>query len=609
MSGRIATSRLGRLPEVTAIAAIGFLFVALGFAEASAGKTNGELLFWLGLVSLTAPIGYRLAGAGASRAERICLIIVLAVGLYLVKVAHSPIGFTFPDEFAQWRNVEDVLSTGHLFASNPLLPVTTFYPGLQSVTSAVSETAGIAPFFAGLLVLGSARLVLALALYLFLEISTSSPRIAGLAVFVYTANPNFVYFGAQAAYESLALPLAIFALYLVLRRQRAASGAGHAGLTVCAALVIGATVITHHLTSLALAAFLIGWTLVDRVRVPRTTKSVHPTGLAAFALVSAAAWSLFVASQTVRYLTPVLSGAITEFVRLLAGEGSGRVLFRFGTGAVAPAWEQLTAFAAVGLILLGIPLGILVVVRRKLSRPVVVTMALAALTYPGALGLRLTVAGAETSNRSSEFLFVAVAPLVGAALLWWLVSPRAPVRRLLPTVAAMEVIFIGGLILGWPSWARLPGPYLVGADSRSIEREGILAAQWARDHLGPDNRFVSDRTNRFLLGTYGGQRPVTGYADLVDAKSLIFRQRLTVDEQRIARQGQVRYVLIDRRLATALPQTGIYVERGELTVLGQHREPISPSRLAKYDGVPGISRIMDSGDIQIYDISGWTAEH
>jgi phosphatidylserine synthase len=43
------------------------------------------------------------------------------------------------------------------------------------------------------------------------------------------------------------------------------------------------------------------------------------------------------------------------------------------------------------------------------------TLALAALLYPVSLGMRLTLAGSETSQRASEFVFVGVAFLAAPA--------------------------------------------------------------------------------------------------------------------------------------------------------------------------------------------------
>ena len=58
-----------------------------------------EPLFWTGLLVLVMPFTARLASTAAPRRERVGLVVLLALALYLVKVVHSPYAFTFPDEF------------------------------------------------------------------------------------------------------------------------------------------------------------------------------------------------------------------------------------------------------------------------------------------------------------------------------------------------------------------------------------------------------------------------------------------------------------------------------------------------------------------------------
>jgi hypothetical protein len=67
------------------------------------------------------------------------------------------------------------------------------------------------------------------------------------------------------------------------------------------------------------------------------------------------------------------------------------------------------------------------------------------------------------------------------------------------------------------------------------------------------------------------------------------------------RQDDIRYLVIDRRLSTALPHVGTYVEYGEQDTF-RHTRPIDPAALAKYDGMPRVSRVLDSGDIAVYDV-------
>jgi hypothetical protein len=58
-------------------------------------------------------------------------------------------------------------------------------------------------------------------------------------------------------------------------------------------------------------------------------------------------------------------------------------------------------------------------------------------------------------------------------------------------------------------------------------------------------------------------------------------------------------IVADRRLSTQLPLNGYYFERGEPDAL-QHRAPLSPALLDKFDSTPFLKRIYDSGNIRIY---------
>jgi hypothetical protein len=238
--------------------------------------------------------------------------------------------------------------------------------------------------------------------------------------------------------------------------------------------------------------------------------------------------------------------------------------------------------------------------RRHRSSPLALGLAGAALAYPASLVSRLTQAGGEASSRSSEFLFLGVAftLAVGIVELWPPAWSSLPLLALRP--GALAIIFLGGVIVGNPPWGRLPGPYVVAADARSVEPQGITAAQWARATLGPDNRVLADRINGLLMASYGDQWPVTNSEGVYRAGPF-FSLELGPADRAVFQQGRVRYLVIDRRLTTALPLVGTYIEAGEPDSY-QHTTPLDPAALAKFDSLANVSRLFDSGDIQIYDV-------
>jgi hypothetical protein len=313
---------------------------------------------------------------------------------------------------------------------------------------------------------------------------------------------------------------------------------------------------------------------------------------------------VYAATLTAKYLFPQLGGSLTQLIQLIAGEAAGRELFRSPAGQVSPLWERVAGYAAVVLILLGLPFGLRQIWWRQRDSALALTLAAGALAYPVSLAMRLTERGAEASNRGAAFLFVAIAFVLAS---WVVEQPfsRRLGQKWLPAACAWSaIIFLGGVTVGWPPpWARMPGPYLPAADTRSIEREGVLAAEWSRAYLGPDNRLIADRTNRLLMGAYGEQRPVTGYADKVKISRVFLAPELGPAERQILRAGRVRYVVVDRRLSDGLPSAGVYFERGEIEG-DRHTAPIDPAALAKFDDLPGVTRLFDSGDIVIYDVAG-----
>ena len=128
-------------------------------------------------------------------------------------------------------------------------------------------------------------------------------------------------------------------------------------------------------------------------------------------------------------------------------------------------------------------------------------------------------------------------------------------------------------MVGTPSWARLPGPYLVSADSVRLTLEGIAAAQWTQSYLGPHNRMVADRVNRILMSAYGEQDLVTTYQTGLAVRRLYLSRTILPNGSRDRREGDIRYLFADQRLTTGLPVVGHYFDRGEEVVVG-----VQPSR-------------------------------
>lgn len=604
----------GWLPALSLVSASGVLLVALAHSSARYDAPWAQPLYWLALLVLFTPPATRLIMPGVARQEAIGLVVLLGLAIYFVKLLQSPLGFTFFDEFLHWRTANDIFKSSQLFKENSLLPVSPLYPGLEIATTAVANLTGLSIFGAGVIVVGIARLVLVLALYLFYEQLSGSVRIAGIASAIYMGNPHFVIFDAQFAYESLALALWMTVLLALLCRARAHDGE-RSGLNIVAVVGLWSLVATHHATSYMTAIFLILWAATTAV-YKRWFGATQPgiIWVAFLAIITNAIWLVCVASITIGYLAPHLQGAIMSILNLIAGEGSDRELFASNSGVVTPLLEKLIGLGAPGLIMLCLPIGLLSFWRTAREDATACTLALGALTYPVTLVMRLTGGGWEVAARSSVFVFFPLAFILALGI-EHLCMP-GPLSRLKPLLERFKpplfalfaaVLFCGGIVAGWSPWARMPWPYKVGADTRSIEPQGLAAAAWASAYLGPDNRIAADRINMTLMGTYGGQRMITNLIDGVSISGVFLASHLGPNEREVLRKGRIHYIVVDRRISTGLPLDGHYYEGWEKMVV-PYTGPISTSVLGKFDTMPFVSQVFDSGDIKLYDVGALAHE-
>ena len=406
----------------------GLMVVALADVAARDGSGAAHGLFWIGLLAIYVPAVLH-AWSAPPRTEAVIGVVLLGAALYLVKVLHSPLHFTFHDEFSTLRTTVDIERSGALFESNPLIEVHPFYPALELVTSALSSVTGLSLFVSGLVVIGLLRVALMAGLFLAFE-SAVSTRIAGLATVLYACNPNFVFFDSQWAYESFALPLALVAVAMAAQGRRTALLAIPIVITLC---------MSHPLTSIALILFLVVWAGFDRWTAARPdgTPRNELWILAGSGALFLTLWALLVARSLGGYLGPVLGDAGESLVDLLLGESGPKRIFGAAGVSDTPILERALGFAAVLLALAAVGLGVRAVWRRY--SPLAAALAVAALAYPLSLPLRLTEAGTEISNRASEFVFVGVA-LLGAVVLY----ERRFARFATPVVLAAAAVGADG---------------------------------------------------------------------------------------------------------------------------------------------------------------------
>jgi hypothetical protein len=565
------------------VTAFGMLLISVSYTTSRAAWGGAEPLFWLGFVFIISPALIYLTSSLPGRGERQAILVVLALGLYAVKVFYNPTFFSFGDELQHLRSTQDLLAFGRLFEPNPILPVSPSFPGFESVISAVVSLSGLSIFQAGLLVVGMAKVLAVLALFALYELLSGSARIASVGVLLYVSNPHFAFFDSQFAYESLAIPLVAFALVVIARRSMLKEH-GHWTLLPIGLLGILAVVITHHVSSYVLLLVLLIWSVVSVLDTSWEPESGRLMAITLFTLAAIVLWTWFVAFGTLNYLVSPLRSGIDNLANLISGEAAARPLFH--SVPPPPIWTRVASIASVVLVLLALPFGLLRIWRAGGMSALVVTLALLASSYPFVQALRFSSATLTFATRGTAYVFLGVGFVAAlAALSVWGATRRAHIAQVL-MVPVMAVVFIGTMASNLSAW-KLPGGYQANLYTHTIGFEGLALADWARNQLGPDHRFGADDPNTLLLGSYGRQRPITQQRDGVSlADRLFLASSFGQFEQDLIKRLEVQYLVVDGRTRTRLLIPGS-----------------SPLR-SQVDAIAGVNRVYDSGDVVVYEFVG-----
>ncbi len=582
-----ATSSPSRLGTVVALVGVGLFVTGFGDALARTGHQAPALpMFFAGLVTIFAPCAWRLTSATAARSERVAVSLVLGVGLLASYYIRSPLIFDWFDELIHGATLDRYLGSRTLLVHNSILPVSPYYPGLELLTVAVKWMTGLPVVLAQLLVVLAQRVVLVLCVFLVVERVCRSTRAAGVGVLVYVANPSFYTF-ASWDYGPLALAFAVATVHFLLSSLDARASVATSTLVpdrpaspaaasrrasvhthrdfLLALASMAALVVTHHLTALLTAGLLVVWAV--GLWMDGRPKEARSIGLAAAAsIVLVLGWSAFVGSHLVSYLGPIFSDASNGFSSAIGHHHNSRPLFHTDSSQGGSSfWEIVVMLAAAASFCLLLCPSVLAVIRKRTAlggalRFLPVTVAAA---YPFAMLGSLSTGSSQVGERTTTFIFFGMAIVIGG----WLAIRLSKKRTLLEcavTILIATVCFLGSMIFGsGPDITYVPGPYLVAANQRSFSAPSLAVAQWASAHMAAGANVAADRQNGALLADFADLNFVTSISGLVNPGPLFFSSQFDHSDLSLIRQDRIRYIVVDRRLASSLPLFGTYFETGE----------------------------------------------
>lgn len=556
-----------------------------------------EVLSDISLAVIYGSALWTLTAAHLDRATRNAAVLCLGLGPTLFWRATNPMLFTGFDEQLHMRTLGDILSSHRLFEANPLLEVSPRYPGIEAVATLVHQL-GVPTMAAAFVVIVICRVVLVTVLCDAVEHLTGSERAGGLAVAVYALSSQYVFFNSQFAYQTMALPLALAAVSFIARAHEADDPMPFVGgATVC----VLAVSVTHHVTSFLTAGLLLAWAVVERGR----GRSWTAYGALA-AIAATLAWAIVQRQLLSDYFGPIIDDVRAQFVG-----GERRELFKDSAGTAARSLDQyLLLYYAAALSVIVLVILVLAYRERHLQMGRLVLVAAMSASIPVLLAARVVPKGGELFDRSNSFLFIPFSLYVAsfAAWFWWreehhygFKQHRRVMTVRLVGIALASAAFLGGYILGsGANWARLPGPYIPAADTRSMDAETLAAAKWARDALPAGSRIAADRVSSTLLASQAGLWPVMKGPNGTDAAALYVARTWGAAETDLAGSMRLRYLYVDLRLADQKPPFGSYFFNGETG----DGEQLTKQQLAKFDRVPGITVAYRHGPVSIYDLGG-----
>jgi len=570
--------------------AAGIAAVAIADAMSRTGHRGGSVAFWIGIALMLVPSTVRMASLRPTSGERLAIAVLVAVALYAVKLLRDPFGFTYADELVHFHNLQAILSTGHLFGSNPILPITPRYPGLETAAAALARAGGVSPFAAAVTLIAAARVMLVVALYALYERVSGSPRVAGLGVLVYTATPTYLFFSAQFSYESLALPLATVAVFAVIRWGTAPDPGSRRRWQAIVLAIAAAVVVTHHVSAYALVLLLAAICVLHwRLHGARGAPWLMTAAIALLAVV----WLTFAADGTISYLRPVITTAFSKLVQTVKGEAGTRVLFANQGGVeTTPLLERGLAVLGILVLVAFLVSGARVVWQRRWrANPLIVIFAAAGIGYLATLPLRFVPAAWESASRAGEFLFVGVGVTVALGMLWLLDGGRA--RRAQIVAGGLVLMLASGIIAGWPASLRLALPLRVTAGGHTIEPPSYVAARWSGSMLGPSQRIAAEDSDARLLLDVAHQTALTGIAPNVDG---MLTAKTIQPWQHFLAANRIGLVETDSRQISQDIIAGYFFNVGPTPQLSAKDE-------SKFDRA-NVDRLYDSGNIAIFGVRG-----
>jgi len=491
-------------------------------------------LFWVGMASMFVPLWL----VALSRSlERIVLPSIVLAGIcsYLPAFLRAPTRPVFGDALGHYLSVENTIRTGNLFAPNPIVPVAADYPGLHALTAALVKLTGASIWDIAVTLIPLLHISTLLGIYTITFALSNNKRASAVAAIIYGVSPQFQFFDSQFAYESLAVPLLIWVIALVLHAQKSKDTRYSLVLLVTSTILGGCCVVTHHVTSYVLASTLVLIGL-SQLALGERRRARSSLGVGLMVSLFAIGWVILTKAPVVSYLDyfpRTAFNAIGPIFHKLLGERTSPSTSAIGptatatrslfAGSTLPLYEH---YAAYGVQVLAFVATAAAAWRLWHWRSgALLAFIFLAGTYFLLLPLRLNLAGEQGAGRVSTYQWIGIAIVIAVGLV--AEAPRGSVglhsrkrsrssRKRLPyspwtpaiATAVMFVSLVGNYGSSVDAGFQFPGVFQLGSsDGRDTPLEAVTLAERFLAVEGPGRTIMSDGATLRIFETYAYAQP------------------------------------------------------------------------------------------------------
>jgi hypothetical protein len=520
---------------------------------------------------MLAPVWLFALAPGSSSRAVLGSVTALGVLTYVPAYLRAPNGPVFGDALGHYLSVADTLRTGNLYDANPIVPIAADYPGLHALTAALVTATGAPIWDVAVVLIALFHVSTLLGIFTIVKGLGGSDRAGAIAAVVYSISPLYIFFDAEFAYESLAIPFLVWTVALLLYAQRTQTTRLTVLTMAASTFVAACCVITHHLTSYELAVLVIAIGLCQlAVKEYRGAKlSLMLAGLTA---ISAVAWVMLTGAPILSYLGvfprtafdaigPIFDKLVgtrpTPTSRGLAAPGATRSLFG---GSTLPEYERYAAYAVQVIAFVGTAIAAW---RLRFSRSgTLIALTLLALTYFLLLPLRLSPAGEAGAGRVSTFQWIGIAVVTGLGVATAARRRRPSARHALPRVWARHgrlwrnrwlwigatpllfISLIGNYGASVNAAVRFPGMFqLNSTNGRDTTPEAVRLAHRFLALEGPNQHIASDSSTLLVFEAYAYAQPpgVVGWQFFVPGYT-------SAHLYQVARAYDINAIVVDDRI-------------------------------------------------------------